>query len=131
MIIWLAIALGGALGALTRYGVSQAVVMFNDSNQTTAPLATVMVNVIGSGLMGVIYGYLSAGGMLSEALRVFLMIGFLGALTTFSTFSMDIMVIIDRGAILHAVLYAAVSVAGSVLIFMLAVQMMRSFGGAG
>lgn len=131
MIIWLAIALGGALGALTRYGVSQAVVMFNDSNQTTAPLATVMVNVIGSGLMGVIYGYLSAGGMLSETLRVFLMIGFLGASTTFSTFSMDVMVIIDRGAILHAVLYAAVSVAGSVLIFMLAVQMMRSFGGAG
>ena len=131
MIIWLAIALGGALGALTRYGVSQAVVMFNDSNQTTAPLATVMVNVIGSGLMGVIYGYLYSGGMLSETLRVFLMIGFLGALTTFSTFSMDIMVIIDRGAILHAVLYAAVSVAGSVLIFMLAVQMMRSFGGAG
>ena len=131
MIIWLAIALGGALGALTRYGVSQAVVMFNDSNQTTAPLATVMVNVIGSGLMGVIYGYLSAGGMLSEALRVFLMVGFLGALTTFSTFSMDVMVIIDRGAILHAVVYAAVSVAGSVLIFMLAVQMMRSFGGAG
>ncbi|HCP18166.1 MAG TPA: fluoride efflux transporter CrcB [Alphaproteobacteria bacterium] len=131
MIIWLAIALGGALGALTRYGVSQAVIMLNDSNQATAPLATVMVNVIGSGLMGVIYGYLSAGGMLSEALRVFLMVGFLGALTTFSTFSMDVMVIIDRGAILHAVVYAAVSVAGSVLIFMLAVQMMRSFGGAG
>ena len=131
MIIWLAIALGGALGALTRYGVSQAVIMLNDSNQATAPLATVMVNVIGSGLMGVIYGYLSAGGMLSEALRVFLMVGFLGALTTFSTFSMDIMVIIDRGAILHAVVYAAVSVAGSVLIFMLAVQMERSFGGAG
>ena len=131
MIIWLAIALGGALGALTRYGVSQAVIMLNDSNQATAPLATVMVNVIGSGLMGVIYGYLSAGGMLSEALRVFLMVGFLGALTTFSTFSMDVMVIIDRGAILHAVVYVAVSVAGSVLIFMLAVQMMRSFGGAG
>ena len=131
MIIWLAIALGGALGALMRYGVSQAVIMLNDSNQATAPLATVMVNVIGSGLMGVIYGYLSAGGMLSEALRVFLMVGFLGALTTFSTFSMDVMVIIDRGAILHAVVYAAVSVAGSVLIFMLAVQMMRSFGGAG
>ena len=131
MIIWLAIALGGALGALTRYGVSQAVIMLNDSNQATAPLATVMVNVIGSGLMGVIYGYLSAGGMLSEALRVFLMVGFLGALTTFSTFSMDVMVIIDRGTILHAVVYAAVSVAGSVLIFMLAVQMMRSFGGAG
>ena len=131
MIIWLAIALGGALGALTRYGVSQAVIMLNDSNQATAPLATVMVNVIGSGLMGVIFGYLSAGGVLSEALRVFLMVGFLGALTTFSTFSMDVMVIIDRGAILHAVVYAAVSVAGSVLIFMLAVQMMRSFGGAG
>ncbi|MBT6257987.1 MAG: fluoride efflux transporter CrcB [Alphaproteobacteria bacterium] len=129
MMNWIAIAIGGAIGAVSRYGIAQAVIMINGAN--AAPLATTMVNVIGSGLMGVIYGYLSAGGMMAETVRVFIMIGFLGALTTFSTFSMDIMAAIDRGQIIYAVIYAAVSVAGSVLAFILAVLMMRAMSGAG
>lgn len=129
MMIWLAIALGGAVGALTRYGVSQAVIMTNGT--TFAPIATVMVNVIGSGIMGVCYGYLSAGGVMAESVRMFIMVGFLGALTTFSTFSMDIMVSIDRGQMIGAMIYTMVSVAGSVLIFILAAQMVRALYGAG
>lgn len=129
MMNWIAIAIGGAIGAISRYSIAQAVIMINGAN--AAPLATIMVNVIGSGLMGVIYGYLSAGGMMAETVRVFIMIGFLGALTTFSTFSMDIMAAIDRGQIIYAVIYAAVSVAGSVLAFILAVLMMRAMSGAG
>lgn len=129
MMNWIAIAIGGAIGAVSRYGIAQAVIMINGAN--AAPLATIMVNVIGSGLMGVIYGYLSTGGMLAETVRVFIMIGFLGALTTFSTFSMDIMAAIDRGQVVYAVIYAAVSVAGSILAFILAVLMMRAMSGAG
>lgn len=129
MMIWLAIALGGAVGALTRYGVSQAVMMTNGT--TFAPIATVMVNVIGSGIMGVCYGYLSVGGVMAESVRMFIMVGFLGALTTFSTFSMDIMVSIDRGQMIGAMIYTVVSVAGSVLIFILAAQMMRALYGTG
>ena len=126
---WIAIAIGGAIGAVSRYGIAQIVILINGAN--AAPFATIMVNVIGSGLMGVIYGYLSAGGMLAETVRVFIMIGFLGALTTFSTFSMDIMAAIDRGQVVYAVIYAAVSVAGSILAFILAVLMMRAISGAG
>ena len=129
MMNWIAIAIGGAIGAVSRYGIAQVVILINGAN--AAPFATIMVNVIGSGLMGVIYGYLSAGGMMAETVRVFIMIGFLGALTTFSTFSMDIMAAIDRGQIIYAVIYAAVSVAGSVLAFILAVLMMRAMSGAG
>jgi CrcB protein len=129
MMNWIAIAIGGAIGAVSRYGIAQAVIMINGAN--AAPFATIMVNVIGSGLMGVIYGYLSTGGMLAETVRVFIMIGFLGALTTFSTFSMDIMAAIDRGQVVYAVIYAAVSVAGSILAFILAVLMMRAISGAG
>jgi CrcB protein len=69
--------------------------------------------------------------MLAETVRVFIMIGFLGALTTFSSFSMDIMAAIDRGQVVYAVIYAAVSVAGSILAFILAVLMMRAISGAG
>lgn len=129
MMNWIAIAIGGAIGAVSRYGIAQVVILINGAN--AAPFATIMVNVIGSGLMGVIYGYLSTGGMLAETVRVFIMIGFLGALTTFSTFSMDIMAAIDRGQVVYAVIYAAVSVAGSVLAFILAVLMMRAMSGAG
>jgi CrcB protein len=129
MMNWIAIAIGGAIGAVSRYGIAQIVILINGAN--AAPFATIMVNVIGSGLMGVIYGYLSAGGMLAETVRVFIMIGFLGALTTFSTFSMDIMAAIDRGQVVYAVIYAAVSVAGSILAFILAVLMMRAMSGAG
>ena len=129
MMNWIAIAIGGAIGAVSRYGIAQVVILINGAN--AAPFATIMVNVIGSGLMGVIYGYLSTGGMLAETVRVFIMIGFLGALTTFSTFSMDIMAAIDRGQVVYAVIYAAVSVAGSILAFILAVQMMRAMSGAG
>jgi CrcB protein len=129
MMNWIAIAIGGAIGAVSRYGIAQVVILINGAN--AAPFATIMVNVIGSGLMGVIYGYLSTGGMLAETVRVFIMIGFLGALTTFSTFSMDIMAAIDRGQVVYAVIYAAVSVAGSILAFILAVLMMRAMSGAG
>jgi CrcB protein len=69
--------------------------------------------------------------MLAETVRVFIMIGFLGALTTFSSFSMDIMAAIDRGQVVYAMIYAAVSVVGSILAFILAVLMMRSISGAG
>jgi CrcB protein len=129
MMNWIAIAIGGAIGAVSRYGIAQVVILINGAN--AAPFATILVNVIGSGLMGVIYGYLSTGGMLAETVRVFIMIGFLGALTTFSTFSMDIMAAIDRGQVVYAVIYAAVSVAGSILAFILAVLMMRAMSGAG
>jgi CrcB protein len=129
MMNWIAIAIGGAIGAVSRYGIAQIVILINGAN--AAPFATIMVNVIGSGLMGVIYGYLSTGGMLAETVRVFIMIGFLGALTTFSSFSMDIMAAIDRGQVVYAMIYAAVSVVGSILAFILAVLMMRSISGAG
>lgn len=129
MMNWIAIAIGGAIGAVSRYGIAQVVILINGAN--AAPFATIRVNVIGSGQMGVIYGYLSTGGMLAETVRVFIMIGFLGALTTFSTFSMDIMAAIDRGQVVYAVIYAAVSVAGSILAFILAVLMMRAMSGAG
>ena len=129
MMNWITIAIGGAIGAVSRYGIAQIVILINGAN--AAPFATIMVNVIGLGLMGVIYGYLSTGGMLAETVRVFIMIGFLGALTTFSSFSMDIMAAIDRGQVVYAMLYAAVSVAGSILAFILAVLMMRSISGAG
>ena len=123
MLAILAIALGGALGAVSRYGVSFAVATGLGSAMT--PLATLAVNVVGSGLMGVAYAMLGLSFPVSDPVRGFIMVGFLGAMTTFSTFSLDIIALIDRGHPWLAMGYAAGSVIGSVLSFVVAVSVLR------
>ena len=82
-----AVAAGGAMGAVLRYGVSLSfgAGLFG----IAGPLATLLVNVAGSGLMGCIAGAIAAGITLPEAWRGFFAVGLLGALTTFSSFALD------------------------------------------
>lgn len=83
---WLAVALGGALGAMGRYGANALVYTLVGSRW---PLGTLMVNVLGSLLMGVFYVLIVERHVLPGPWREFIMIGLLGAFTTFSTFSID------------------------------------------
>jgi fluoride exporter len=82
-----AVAAGGAIGALLRYGVSLSAGagLFGIAGL----LATLLVNIAGSGLMGCLAGAVAAGMVLPEAWRGFFAIGLLGALTTFSSFALD------------------------------------------
>jgi CrcB protein len=128
--IWLAIAIGGAMGALARYGTTQAVVSVSGTT-LASPIATLMVNIIGSAIMGACYGFLAGGGGFSEPMRLFLMVGFLGALTTFSTFSLDVIMLAERGQVILAVLYATGSVVVSVSIFLMLYSLFRGFGSVG
>ena len=128
--IWLAIAIGGAMGALARYGATQAVVTLSGTS-LTSPLATLMVNVAGSAMMGACYGFLAGGGAFSEPMRLFLMVGFLGALTTFSSFSLDVVALAERGQVPLAVLYATGSVVVSVSVFLMLYTLFRGLGSAG
>ena len=122
--IWLAIAIGGAMGALARYGATQAVVTLSGTS-LTSPLATLMVNVAGSAMMGACYGFLAGGGAFSEPMRLFLMVGFLGALTTFSSFSLNVVALAERGQVPLAVLYATGSVVVSVSVFLMLYTLFR------
>ena len=81
-----AVAAGGALGAMTRYAVSLGLGtgMFG----VPGPLATLAVNVAGSAMMGILAGLVAAGIAIPEAWRGFVAVGFLGALTTFSSFAL-------------------------------------------
>jgi len=128
--IWLAVAIGGAMGALARFGATQAVVTLSGT-ALASPLATLMVNVIGSALMGACYGFLAGGGALSEPMRLFLMVGFLGALTTFSSFSLDVIALAERGQVPLAVLYATGSVVVSVSVFLMLYALFRGMGSLG
>jgi CrcB protein len=102
----LAVALGGAAGALLRYWLSTATYRLAGS---AFPWGTLAVNVLGSLLMGVAF-VLVQRGILGEELRLALAVGVLGAFTTFSTFSLDTLVLVQQGAWGRAVANVAASV---------------------
>ena len=104
---WLAIALGGALGAMGRYGVSSYLFPIMGNR---FPLGTFAVNVIGSFVIGVCYVLIIEKGILAPQWRHVMMTGFLGAFTTFSTFSLDALNLWQNGHGLTALIYVGTSV---------------------
>lgn len=105
-VIYLMIAFGGAVGALSRYGVTSWI---NQHWSVHFPLATLLVNVSGSFLMGVAFVLINERMPSLEPYRPMLVVGFLGAFTTFSTFSMEIVSLIHTQAWLSAVSYLLLS----------------------
>ncbi len=99
--ILLAIASGGALGALARYGTVLLMAAWLGLN---FPYGTLAVNVIGSFIIGVLYVWFIEHGWLALPLRALLQIGFLGAYTTFSSFSLETLVLLEQGALGRALL---------------------------
>ena len=127
MMMFFAIAFGGALGAVSRYAVSLMVAGFYGAG--FQPLATLAVNILGSGLMGVCYVLLSAGLISSEPMRGVLMVGFLGALTTFSSFALDAMALMEKGQGPLALGYVSASVVLSLTGFVVMVMVSRALMG--
>lgn len=96
-----AIATGGALGALARYGVELGV----DVGRDGFPWPTLLVNVSGAFLLGVIYTLLGERARPSPYLRAFLAIGLIGAYTTFSTWTVQEALLVRDGALWMATSY--------------------------
>ena len=111
MYVIFSIALGGALGSVARHFLSSAIYGWTGS---TFPWGILAVNVLGGLAMGVIVELGALRLSYGPEMRAFLTTGILGGFTTFSTFSLDTVLLIDRGEILSAAAYAIVSVAGSV-----------------
>lgn len=101
-----AIALGGAAGSVARHLLGTYV----GTRTTGLPWGTLLVNVTGSLLLGFLVRYL-AGRTHSPALVAALTVGFCGGYTTFSAFSVETVLLIERGAWARALLYALASVA--------------------
>jgi len=109
--LWLMVALGGGLGAMGRYAITLAIT----PEAGKFPWATFCANVIGSFLMGALFVVIVQKGLLPIVWRHFLMVGFLGALTTFSTFSLDALILFQGGAYKIAIAYLVTSVCASIL----------------
>jgi len=107
MKILLFIAAGGAMGAVGRYAV---MVGASQWLGVGFPYGTVIINVVGSFLLGALIEVMALTWSASEEMRVFLVVGVLGAFTTFSSFSMDTVVLMQRGELSLAALYVAGSV---------------------
>ena len=103
----LAIAGGGALGAVLRFGMSNAVYRMLGRD---FPYGTLAVNVLGSLLMGFLYVVLLERLVISAEWRAALLIGLLGAFTTFSTFSFETVALFESGEPVKAITNIALSV---------------------
>ncbi|MCP4076614.1 MAG: fluoride efflux transporter CrcB [Gammaproteobacteria bacterium] len=112
MTVYLAIALGGALGAVSRYWVSSKTYLWLG---TEFPYGTLMVNISGSFIMGCLAIILSEKIELPEEIKFALLVGFLGSYTTFSTFALDGLQAFQNGAFMKVALYILISVTGSLL----------------
>jgi fluoride exporter len=120
--VLLVVAFGGALGAVTRYLL--AVRLYNTLG-IDFPYGTLGVNVIGSFLLGVILGLIEERGAFSQDTRSFLTVGFLGGMTTFSTFAYEGWQMSRDGEIVRTGLYVIASVAGALLAFTIGFALTR------
>lgn len=124
----LLVAVGGGTGAWLRFQTGGLVARFVPSAAAGAfPFATLAVNVVGSLAMGVLAGWLARhGSAASESWRLLLGVGLLGGYTTFSAFSLELVMLAERGAIMTAVLYAALSLAAGIGALIAGLQIARA-----
>lgn len=101
------IAIGGAIGALSRYWLGTAI---HTMWPAKIPYGTLFINVSGSFVLGVLYVLVSERQVLPVEWRPLVMVGFLGAFTTFSTFSVEVVNLMDSGHQFDAAVYLLLSV---------------------
>lgn len=114
MKIILLIFFGGGLGSVTRYLLIN---YFNKIIPGSIPYSTILVNLLGALIIGIIYYFVATRVALNEHLKIFFTIGFLGAFTTFSTFNLDFFKLIESGNFSSAIIYATMTFIGTVTLF--------------
>lgn len=123
-LLW--VAAGGALGSVARY---LSMVMLGAWIGTGLPWGTLFVNILGSAIMGILAELGALAWQPSPDLRVFLTVGILGGFTTFSTFSLDVALLVERHDWLVAALYIGLSVTLSVAALFAAMAVVRQVVG--
>ncbi len=122
MSLFISIFIGGGIGALTRYILIEQI---NKSFVSSFPYGTLTVNVIGAFLIGLAWSYFTAKINISDNLKLFITIGFLGGFTTFSSFNVDVFELIQNGNILISIIYIFGTFALTVGAFFLGMSLLR------
>ncbi|CAH0341040.1 fluoride efflux transporter CrcB [Rhizobium sp. CECT 9324] len=119
------VALGGAIGSVLRYLTGMAALRLMGPN---FPWGTLTVNIVGSFAIGLLSHVVMVRFGASDALRLLLITGVLGGFTTFSAFTLDAIVLAERGALVMPLVYVAASVILSIGAAVLGLGLARSFG---
>lgn len=125
------VALGGGIGAWLRFLTGRLfVALLNPVRASAFPWATLTANVLGSFAMGILVGWLarhaSGTGLSTEGTRLFLAVGLLGGFTTFSSFSLEVVLLVERGQTGLAALYAGGSLLAGALGLFTGLLIMRT-----
>jgi len=108
---FIAVGIGAALGAWLRWGLSLA---FNSLHQSIPP-GTLAANIIGGYLIGFLVAYFAANTSIAPEWRLFAITGFLGGLTTFSTFSAEAVALIQQARYLAMLVHVSLHLVGSIV----------------
>ncbi len=122
---WLAVGLGAAIGAWLRWGLGM---LMNQVHQHI-PLGTLVANLAGGYVIGLAMAFFSTHNDISPEWRLFAITGFLGGLTTFSTFSAETALMLQRGEYVWAALQIVLHVAGAILLCMAGFASYRCLSG--
>lgn len=124
MLNTLVVFVGAGLGGALRHGVNLAAARLGGS----FPAGTMIINIAGSLTMGLLTGWFAVRGGMPQAWRLFLTTGILGGFTTFSTFSLEAFLLMERGAFAAAALYVLGSVAAGIAGVGASLAVIRQFG---
>ena len=101
------IGLGGFIGTIARYLLSK---LINNAVTVSFPYGTLVVNILGSVLIGALYGYFESKNLISNELKLFFTVGICGGFTTFSAFAHENFLFLRDGNIYHFAIYTSVSI---------------------
>ena len=103
----LLVGLGGFIGSVARFLVSKLNLSWHF---LSIPMGTLTVNVLGSFIIGILVGISVKSDLISTDLRLFLMVGFCGGFTTFSSFSSENLILMQNGQVVTVLIYTALSI---------------------
>ena len=123
MLGYLVVFIGAGIGGAARHGIN---IWAGRLLGTAFPAGTLIINISGSLIMGLIAGWFAMKGGAAGQLRLFLATGIVGGFTTFSAFSLEIVLLWERNEPLLAALYVGGSLAGGIAALMLGMWIMRT-----
>ncbi|HWN89445.1 MAG TPA: fluoride efflux transporter CrcB [Chitinophagaceae bacterium] len=119
---FLIVGLGGATGSMLRYGVQK---IFNTQHAVAFPTGTLLVNITGCFLIGILWGLAGRTLSLSEEIKLLLMTGFCGGYTTFSAFTLEGIGLLKENKTVLFILYLTASVIGGLLATLIAIRIAK------